>query len=150
MMGVDIPELVDRNVVNSEEKWQARKDRRQPDLVPKTEVPNYLRGIPNDWCQILKQQCSICPICKKNIRNEYHMNTLHNIDILDYKEIWTSIKSYHDRTVQLQKKDSTIMKVKRTKYLEYWGPKLKQLKEDTANKFGQAYVKTNTSIGTTK
>ena len=69
------------------------------------------------------------------------MNTRHNTDIYDYKEIWASIKDYHDRTVQIQKKKNRIMKVKRTKYLEYWGPRLKLLKEDTAKKFGLLFVK---------
>ena len=69
------------------------------------------------------------------------MNTRHNTDIFDYKEIWESIKNYYDKTVQLQKKKNKIMKVKRTKYLEYWGPRLKQLKEDTVNKFNLIYAK---------
>ena len=81
MIGIDIPELVAINAINSEEKWEARKDRRRPELIPKTERPNYLRGIPNDWCQILKQQFSICPICKNNIRSEFHMSAAHNIDL---------------------------------------------------------------------
>ena len=37
MIGINIPELVAINAVNSEEKWEARKDRRDPVLVPKTE-----------------------------------------------------------------------------------------------------------------
>ena len=48
MIGINIPELVAINAVNSEEKWKARKNRRKPDLVPRTETPNYLRGTPND------------------------------------------------------------------------------------------------------
>ena len=112
MIGIDIPEIVAKNVVNSEEKWEARKGRRQPDLIPKTEKPNYLRGIPNDWCQILKQQFSICPICKNNIRSESHMSAAHNIDIYSCNEIWTNIKNYHDKAVQKQKK-----KRGRTKFL---------------------------------
>ena len=104
MIGTDIAELVAKNVVNSEEKWEARKERRQSELLPKTEAPNYLRGIPNDWCQIIKQQYSICNICRNNIRNEYHMSTVHNIDILDCKEIWKCIKEYHDDTVRRQKR----------------------------------------------
>ena len=142
MIGVDIPGLVARNVVNSEEKWEARKDGRSPDVIPKADTPNYLRGIPNEWCQILKQQCSICPVCKNGIRNEHHMSTTHNIDIFDYTEVWTSIKKFHDRTVELhKKKKSNIYKVKRTVFLEYWSPRLKQLKEDTAYQFSMAYGK---------
>lgn len=135
MIGVDIPELVAINAVNSEEKWEARKVRREPDLVKRAETPNYLRGIPNDWCQILKQQFSLCPVCKENIRNEYHLSTIHGIDIHNYNEIWTEIKNYHNKTVEIQKKKKgSLEKVKRSKYLNYWGPRLKAYKEDTAYK----------------
>ena len=69
------------------------------------------------------------------------MSTAHNVDVYDYNEVWTSIKNYHDKTVQVQEKKSSIFKVKRTVYLEYWGPRLKQLKEDTAYKFNLVYTK---------
>ena len=144
MIGIDISKLVARNAANSEEKWEARKERRQPDLVPNIETPNYLKGIPNDWCQILKQQCSICPLCKKSIRSQYHMSSQHKVDIYDYKEIWENIKNYHDRAVRIQRKKSRIMKVKRTEFLEYWEPRLKQLKEDTANKYDLLYARIKT------
>ena len=141
MMGIDISDIVAKKAVNSEEKWEARKDRRRPDLIPKNDVPNYLRGIPNEWCQILKQQCSICPICKKNTRNEDHMSRVHNIDIHGYKEIWANIKNYHERTLQAAKKKSCWQKVKRIKYLEYWEPRLRQVKEETAYKFDLVYAR---------
>ena len=141
MIGINVPELVARNVVNSEEKWEARKERRPPELIPRTETPNYLRGIPNDWCQILKQQYGICQICKQNIRNEYHMSTAHNIEILGCKEIWECIKEHHEKVVKKQKEKSSIMKVKRIKFLKYWEPRLKALKEDTDAKFEEVYPK---------
>jgi hypothetical protein len=145
MIGMDIPELVAINAVNSEEKWEARKERRKPDLVSKTETPNYLRGIPNDWCLILKQQFSICPVCKENIRNEYHLSTIHNIDIHNYNDIWTDIKNYHNKTVEIQKKKKgSLEKVKRSLYLDYWGPRLKAYKEDTAYKFNLLYFRNRT------
>jgi hypothetical protein len=140
MIGIDIPELVTRNAVNSEEKWEARKDRRPPNLVPKTEKPNYLRGIPNDWCNILKQQFSICPICKNNIRNESHISTAHNIDLHSCKEIWSDIKIFHNKAVEKQKKTKgSLEKVKRTIFLRYWGPRLRAYKDDTAYKFNLIY-----------
>ena len=135
MIGLDIAELVAKNVVNSEEKWEARKSGREPDIIPKTEAPNYLRGIPNDWCQILKQQYGICNICRNSIKNEFHMSTVHKIEILDCKEIWTSIKDFHNETVERQRKKNRIMKVKRSVYLNYWGSRLRNIKEDTKVKF---------------
>jgi len=141
MIGTDIPEIVAKNIVNSEEKWEARKNRRPPNLISKTESPNYLRGIPNDWCQILKQQFGICKICKNNIRSSSHMQTAHAIEIPDCKEIWDSIKKFQDAKVKQQKRKSSIKKVKRTEYLKYWGPRLKTLKEDTERKFDGIYFK---------
>ena len=136
MIGIDIPLLVAANAVNSEEKWEARKERRDPDLVPKQKTPNYLRGIPNNWCQILKQQFSLCPVCKDRIRSEYHLSAVHNIDITNCGEIWTKIKDYHDKAEEIQKKKKgSLEKVKRSKYLNYWGPRLKAIQEDTACKF---------------
>jgi len=143
MMGNDIPELVCVNAVNAEEKWEARKERRQPELTQRTQKPNYLRGIPNDWCQILKQQCSLCPLCRNSIRNEAHMEIIHKTEIFSYKEIWSLIKNYQDEVEEIQKKKKTILKVKRSKYLDYWKPKLKALKEDTNEKFKLIYALKN-------
>ena len=65
-----------------------------------------------------KQQFSLCPTCKNNIRNEYHLSTAHGIDIHTYNEIWTEICSYHDKTVEIhKKKKGDLEKVKRSKYL---------------------------------
>ena len=70
------------------------------------------------------------------------MSTVHNIDILNCKEIWEGIKEYHVETVRRQKKKkNSIMKVKRTVYLEYWGPRLKYFKDDTNTKFEKLYPK---------
>jgi urease gamma subunit len=140
MIGIDIPELVARNVVNSEEKWEARKDKRRPHIRSKPEAPNYLRGIPNEWCQILKQQFSLCQICKDKIQNEDHMSSVHNVSIYGCNEIWADIKKYHDKTVEIQKKKKgSIEKVKRTKYLDYWGPRLKAMMNDTVYKISLVY-----------
>jgi hypothetical protein len=142
MIGLDIPELVARNAINSEEKWEARKSRRRPKVLPKPEKPNYLRGIPNEWCQILKQQFSLCQFCKKNIQSEDHMIAVHNVSIYGCNEIWADIKKYHDKTVEiLKKKKGSIEKVKRTKYLDYWGPRLKAMVNDTVYKINLVYTR---------
>ena len=141
MIGNDIQELVCVNVVNSEEKWEARKERRQPELVTRTEKKNYLKGIPKEWCEILKQQCSLCPICKGGIKNEYHMDINHKVEIYDYKKIWEHIKEYQDDIEEKQKKKNKILKVKRIKYLEYWKPKLKAVKDKINENFKRIFIK---------
>jgi len=142
MLGLNFEELVQLNCINSGEKWEARKERRPPDLIQRTEFYNYLKGIPNEWCHILRQQCRVCPICKNGIRNEYHMETFHNTEIYNYKTLWTDIKRTHEAFVMEQrKKKSSIFKVKRTKFLEYWKPRLHALVEDTTNKFKLIYIR---------
>ena len=42
---------------------------------------NYLKRIPNEWCQILKQQCRLCQICKNSNRNAQYMKEHHQIEI---------------------------------------------------------------------
>ena len=57
------------------------------------------------------------------------------------KKIWELIKEYYDKAEEMQKKKKTILKVKRTKYLEFWKPRLKALKEDTDEKFNRLYIR---------
>ena len=66
----------------------------------------------------------------------------HSIDIYNYKELWDNIKEFQDITEEMHQKKKTIMKVKRTKYLEYWKPRLKAVKEDTEAKFKLIYMRT--------
>ena len=141
MMGINFEELVQVNAVNSEEKWDARKERRFPDLVYRSERHNYLKGIPNKWCHILKQQCMVCPVCKNGVRNESHMEIYHLTHVLDYKEIWKHIKEVHEKMTEEQRKKNKIIRVKRRKFLEYWKPRLDSLAEDTATKFKFVYSK---------
>ena len=67
------------------------------------------------------------------------MSTAHDIDIFGCKEIWSGIKDYHNEAVKRQEKKNSIMKVKRTVFLEHWGPRLKSIKEDTTTKFDRLY-----------
>ena len=97
MIGIDLIELIVRNVQNSARKWDARCERKDPQLLKKKETKDYLKGIPKEWCMILKQQCSLCPICKNSTRNEHHMETKHGIEIIPYKEIWKAIKKLRNK-----------------------------------------------------
>ncbi len=54
--------------------------------------PNPLRGIPNNWCQLLKTQLRPCPKChaqgKNKITTSWHMKYAHKIDIKPTRKIW--------------------------------------------------------------
>jgi hypothetical protein len=109
--------------------------KKKPKLLKRTESKDYLKGIPKEWCMILKQQCSLCPICKNSTRNEWHMETKHQIEVVPYKEIWKAIKDNYEYETKRQKKKSPIMHVKREVFLEWWNPKLKYIQETTEVRF---------------
>jgi hypothetical protein len=139
MIGIDLVELITLNVENAAKKWEGRCDRKNPRLKRRTKPKDYLRGIPREWCLILKQQCSLCPICKNSTRNEWHMETKHNMEIFPYKEIWGAIKENYEYENKRQEKKNPIMRVKREVFLKWWKPRLKHIKEVTENNFKKLY-----------
>jgi len=139
MIGIDINELWQVNAENAARKWYARWNRKEPDLITRTETKNYLKGIPNSWCTILRQQCRLCPLCRKNTTNALHMESVHGIEILSYKEIWKSIKEYYDSETNKQKKKNGILKIKRGVFLENWKTKLDQVKQIIEEKLQKLY-----------
>ena len=147
MIGDNYHEITLRRQVNAAEKWFGRRDDREPELMAKVKATNYLRGIPNYWCDILKQECRVCYKCKNSNRNDQHMWDRHQIDIMSYKTIWQEIKNYHGDEVEKHNKKKTIMKLKRGVFLEYWKPILKMFKEETDDKFEKIYnMRTTTEI----
>jgi len=118
------------------------KNRIAPDLIKREETKDYLKGIPNDWCTILKQQCTLCPTCKNSIRNQTHMETVHKIEIPSYTEIWSAIKETFDYETTKQKKKNKIIKVKRNVFLKIWRPILCNIKDEIGKQFEQAYKRT--------
>jgi hypothetical protein len=141
MIGINIFEIQEINAQNSARKWQARRDKTELELMPKPKVKDYLRGISNDWCQILKHQCSLCPICQDSTKNANHMDEKHNIEILSYKILWEEIKEFHDKKVEEQKKKNKIMKVKRQIFLEHWSGILTKVKEMEEERMKQLYIR---------
>ena len=72
------------------------------------------------------------------------MGNAHNTEILSYKDVWQQIKDYHKEIEEKRKKNKQNQKpnkkkVARKVFLEYWKPKLKQIREDTENKFNSVY-----------
>jgi len=139
MIGDDYIEIIGRNRDNSLEKWNARKERRKPELQSNVSYTNYLKGIPNEWCEILRQQCRLCMVCKTSTRNAVHMNLYHNVEIKCYKEIWICIKEYHEAEVEKleerkRKNRDIIERLRRKTFIRYWRPILQAIREDTENK----------------
>lgn len=139
MMGEYFDDTAARMKHNAGEKWFARREDREPELLKKERAINYLKGIPNSWCDILKQQCRLCIKCKNSNRNSDHMWHKHQTDIVSYKEIWQCIKNYHDNEVKKHEKKKTIMKLKRGVFLTYWKPLLKNIKEVIDERFDKIY-----------
>ena len=139
MIWIDVDELVNLNCENSARKWYARWNRTEPEVLPRTERKNYLKGVPNEWCTILKLQCSLCQKCKKSTRNPLHMELEHGVDIPPYKDIWEWIKEFYDSETEKQKRKNQIMKVKRGVFLTKWKKELPRMIEFIQEKFNLVY-----------
>jgi len=106
MIGIDFEELNFITTQNSARKWFARFTRSEPDLLVRERPIDYLKGIPKDWCEILKQQCGLCPICKNTSRNAKHLEEKHGIEILSYQDIWNAIKTTFNKESEKQQKQN--------------------------------------------
>ena len=82
MIGIDLKELGKLNAQNSARKRYVRSCRMVPKLLKQTKPIDYLKGVPKEWCLILKQQCSHCPLCKNSNRSEEHMRSQHGVEII--------------------------------------------------------------------
>ena len=141
MIGIDIDEWSNINWENAASKWCARVNRTIPHLIRKPESKDYLKGIPNDWCTIIKQQFSLCPQCKNVTRNASHMEIKHGIEIFPYKDLWQMIKNYYNFKDEKQKQKNKIMKVKREVFLNKWKPILKEMKETIQKRMNSVWTK---------
>ena len=141
MIGIDLDELKYLNTQNSARKWFARWSRKEPELLPRKESKNYLKGIPNDWCSIVKQECGLCKLCKNSTRNPIHMELVHKIEVFPYKEIWEMIKEFHDSETEKQKQKNKIMKTKREIFLKRWKIILHRVKETIQERLDLLYSK---------
>ena len=145
MIGIDMAELSQLTTQNAARKWYERLHKTEaPELLGgarRTENKDYLKGIPNDWCSILKQQCSLCEICKDSVRNAAHMEEKHKIEIYPYKEIWELIKEFHDSVTEKQDRKNTIFKVKRQVFTEKWTEILRLTKDKIEREFNNIYSK---------
>jgi hypothetical protein len=137
MIGVELDELVYINTQNSARKWYARSYGLAPVMLNRTRPIDYLKGIPNEFCIILKQQCSHCKICKNSNRNACHMETYHNIEIAPYWIIWRAIKDNYEYEVKRQMKKNPTRHVKREVFLKYWRPILQSIAESTEKEFAK-------------
>ena len=76
----------------------------EPALLEKKELINFLKGIPNTRCDVLKQQCRLCHKCRNSTKNSLHMKEAHQTEITSCKEIWENIKEYHKAELESMKR----------------------------------------------
>ena len=136
MIGVHLTDIIVANSENSEIKWMIRKKEklREDQKFVKVKKYNFLKGISNDWCHILKIQCRLCPVCLKSgntsTMNSYHMAEHHNIRFCCYKEMWDEIKEYYLKKLEKVKKQGPLTRLKREIFKNRWTRALKQAKEE--------------------
>lgn len=135
MMGGNPIKIMKRNSAVAIEKWNARRERREPKRIPKEEVKNYMKGIPNDWCNLIRQQYKLCQKCRNNIQSAIHLEIAHGIDITPVEDIWEKIKDYYEWKVEQHKKKTgnKLIKVKREVFRNRWKTELKYLLEENTN-----------------
>ena len=73
------------------------------------------------------------------------MRSYHNVEIFDYKRIWSAIKDTHVKMIEQEKKMRKKKRkgkgIERIKYLEFWKPHLESLVEITAIKLKLVYIR---------
>ena len=134
MIGTNFEELVHMNTINALIKWDTRRKKIEVDeKIQKAHTVNLLKGISNEWCNILRLQCRICPKCIKTsqpaIMNSTHMQK-HGIEYISYQEIWEDIKDYHSaQKERTQQKGNFTARLDRRKFLERWSEPLRRARE---------------------
>lgn len=145
MIGIDLLKTASRSTWNSLFKWEARikKTTENIELEEKPKIINYLRGIPNEWCQILKQQCRLCHICKKSNMNAKHMEEQHKIDIICHQFTWEAIKQEYDRRQRKQEKKGgleALKKIPRKDLYEEWKERLVKIHAYNNKELKSVYI----------
>ena len=91
MIRKDIGTLAKETVKTSREQWQQRKAR-EPIIarLPCTKEKNGLRGVPNNFCELLNTQVRPCPKCRKKgeVTSPWHLKYSHGISITHVNKIW--------------------------------------------------------------
>ena len=113
MIGTHLADIVVTNSTNANLKWDYRKNREEELLgIQKPQSFNFLKGISNDWCSIVRMQYRLCPVCIKtpncNVMNKCHMETVHNIRLAPCKEVWNEIMKFYLDQLKKRKETSSI------------------------------------------
>ena len=81
----------------SKQKWEARKnyERYKPDAKEEEEeedtessMGNPIRGVPNNFCVLLKTPLRPCPKHPKMVTSSWHMKYYHNYYLKPVTQIW--------------------------------------------------------------
>jgi len=88
MLRVDIQEMAQQEFANNMEKWRARVNSETIDHEPSSKVCNSLKGMPNDWANLINSQYKKCPKCPKKITDRWHLLYAHGIRLKPIIKIW--------------------------------------------------------------
>lgn len=141
MIGTELYDVMRQVTINAAEKWNCRVNYEE---VKEKKVPlklNMLRGIPKEWCNIIKQQCSLCQICRNSTRNEEHMSKVHGVEIYPYWKVWEEIKQYYLWKKKEHEAKKTIKKLPRSIFYKFWEGRLRAFKDKIEEVFAKVYIK---------
>ena len=127
MIAIDLSSRMNLTTHQATKKWTARKERRALDELPSAKKQlNYLRGIPNTFCTIVKMQHRVCHVCKTAIMSYDHMIDNHNIWLVPYTIIWDNIKVFALKK-EKERDANGIMKIKRYEFVSHWTEQLQKV-----------------------
>lgn len=89
MINCDLEEIAQMLVDECKIQWEQRK--RFEEVEPKRRLKkrsNLMRCVPNQWCEIVNFQSSLCTNCADQVSSSEHLKRYHGITIKDVKDIW--------------------------------------------------------------
>jgi hypothetical protein len=90
MLGKNLLEVARIESEVSQIKWEARKEGREYEKFVTEKRINTLKGIPNQWIELINTQYKTCPICKQKgqTAHRWHMKYKHKIILPNILAIW--------------------------------------------------------------
>ena len=94
MINCDLQETASNLVKECKKKWEDRKNFRNLSITKKVGGGiNLLRGVSNQWCEIINFQSKCCVKCKdrEELCTSLHLKIRHGINIKDLSSIWEDV-----------------------------------------------------------
>ena len=118
MMRKDLRKIAKTVVATSKKQWEERKGYQEiMTQLPNLSRKNGMRGVPNNWCELVNTMVKPCPGCKTKgvITSRIHLLSHHGIQLPHVNDIWKKeilpiSQQIIEKTIYRQKMKITITK----------------------------------------